>query len=247
MRILSVLSDAGQESVSLMRISEATGYPKPTCYHILETLSLEGYVTRVSQSEGYRLGPAIYYLTRYGRYEGKLVALCRPVLRWMERNSRYTTVLSVIHSHRKFIIDYVDDEQNLFVEHPQIRADDIYRTATGRVILAHMTIDEIREVYERYGMPQKGHWDKVTSYDSLIEELARLREKDVVMSDSLEDGKLLSIGYASPIFKSDRCIGAVGIALRTPDGMPSPEEEKRVISVLKKGVKEITHRLGYEE
>ena len=135
MHILSVLSDAKNQPVPLMDIAERTGYPKPTCAHLLETLCHDGYAVRVSQTKGYILGPALYCLTRYGRYEEELVSLCRPVMRWMERNSHATVVLSVIQSHHKFIIDYADAEQNLFSEHPKIRTDDIYRTATGRAII----------------------------------------------------------------------------------------------------------------
>lgn len=250
MKILSVLSDAKLASVQLMEISERTGIPKPTCSHILDTLCYDGYAVRISQSEGYRLGPAVYHLTRYGRYEGKLVALCRPVMKWMERNSHCTAVLSVIQSGTKFIIDYADTEQNLFYEHPQIKTDDIYRTATGRAILAHMDRDEVKAVYDKTGNPPEGHWDAVTSYETLVAELDKLRNEEIIKSESTEaNGIKLSIGYAYPLFKKDVCIGAIGIAWRLPVDHEEKDKEmdKKIRGILLKGAKEIQHRLSYED
>ena len=120
MRIMQILSDAKGQAVSLMQISDATGIPKPTCCHLLETLCAEGYVVRVSQSEGYILGPSTYCLTRYGRYGEELAALCRPIMRWIEKQSGTTVVLSVIQGNKKYIIDYADDEQGLFRDQWQI-------------------------------------------------------------------------------------------------------------------------------
>jgi DNA-binding IclR family transcriptional regulator len=78
-------------------------------------------------------------------------------MRWMERKSHATVILSVIQSNRKFIIDYADTEQNFFFDHTTIRTDDIYRTATGRAILSHMDRGEIERIWEKYGKPPLGH------------------------------------------------------------------------------------------
>lgn len=249
MHILSVLSDAKNQPVPLMDIAERTGYPKPTCAHLLETLCHDGYAVRVSQTKGYILGPALYCLTRYGRYEEELVSLCRPVMRWMERNSHATVVLSVIQSHHKFIIDYADAEQNLFSEHPKIRTDDIYRTATGRAILAHSDRETVEEIWRKYDAPPKKHWSEVTSYETLSEALDRLRKQDVVVS-GVENGvvKHRNVGLACPLFRGKVCVGAVGLAWKTEEETAfDPETEAWLCGILKKGAREIRRLLSYEE
>ena len=140
MEILRVVSDGKNHPVPLMEIAQKTGYPKPTCAHLLETLCHDGYAERVSHAEGYRLGAAAYYLTRYGSFEQPLVSLCRPVMRWMERKTHATVILSVLRNRQKFIIAYADTEQNLLREHPSICMDDLYRTATGRAMRWGITI-----------------------------------------------------------------------------------------------------------
>ena len=250
MQILSIFSDEKNHPVSLADIATKTGYPKPTCSHILETLCHDGYVVRISQSKGYTLGPALYYLTRYGRYEEEFVALCRPVIRWMERKSHATVVLSVIQSSQKFIIDYADSEQNLFSEHSTIRADDIYRTATGRAILAYMDRDQVKDIWGKYGKPLAGHWDEITSFESLIETLEKIRRQEIVVSKAAEkEGEKNAIGYAYPLFRRTTCIGAVGIAWKPLHSGQTidPKTEKQLCDILRKGAKEIMRRLSYED
>ncbi len=249
MKILSVLSDTPSQPVPLMDIAQRTGYPKPTCSHILETLCHDGYVVRVSQTKGYLPGPALYCLTRYGRYEEELVSLCRPVMRWMERTSHATVILSVIRNGQKFIIDYADTEQQMLSDHFRIRLDDIYRTATGRVILSHMSLNEIREIYEKHGPPNSEQWPQVTDLDSLLGQLEPLRTQTIV-STGIENGLVIhqNIAFASPLFRGKTCVGAIGLAWRVSEkNVPLPREvESLLITTLKKGTQEIKRRLCYE-
>lgn len=249
MRILSVIADGMGAAVTLQRISELTGFPKPTCARILATLCEDGYAVRVSHSDGYRLGPGLFYLTRHGRYEEKLVALCAPVVRWLEKKSHATVVLSVIQSGRKFIIDYADREQHLFEAKEKIRVGDIYRTATGRAILAHMSEGEVREIYDRYGNPEPGHWDRVRSFDDLLSSLSELRREEIILSDAISDKRLHNArGYACPIFRDGICIGAIGIAQEetAPDGI-SASRDRELRDLVRRGAKEIHRRIAYED
>lgn len=250
MNILDILSNEKNHPVPLIEIAERTGYPKPTCSHILETLCHDGYVKKISHSKGYTLGPSLYRLTRYGRYEKEFVTLCRPVIRWMERTSHATVVLSVIQSSQKFIIDYADSEQNLFSENSTIRADDIYRTATGKAILAYMDRDQVKDIWKKYGKPLEGHWDGITSFESLIEALEKIRQQEIIVSQAAEkEGEKNAIGYAYPLFQRKICIGAVGIAWKPLHSGQTidPKTEKQLCDILRKGAKEIMRRLSYED
>lgn len=240
MKILAVIANVKNTAVPLKKIAGETAIPKPTCAHILETLCHDGYVRRISQSMGYVLGPALYHLTRYGRYEQELVSLCRPVMQWMEQKSHATVILSVIQNNQKFIISYADQEQNLLKEHARIRTDDIYRTATGRAILSHMDRAEVKAIWEEHGAPPAGHWDEVTSYEALLKALKQLQGKEII---AVRDQQ--TIGYACPLFRRTTCIGAIGLAWKARLDEAHPEERLR--RILQKGAAEIQRRLSYEE
>lgn len=246
MRILSVISNAAGKAVTVTEISACTSYPKPTCAHILKTLAEEGYVLRISHTEGYALGPRAYYLTRYGRYEEELVSLCRPVMRYMERKSGAAIVLSVIRNSDKFIIDTHDTSQIMFKERAKIRVDDIYRTAAGRAILAEMRKEDVIAVYEKHGLPPFGHWDEVDSIESLLTELRKIQKEKIVITrghNSKEDR--YAIGIAKAIFDKKHCVGAIGLAV-WDEGIDDEELEK-LRRVLIKGAAEIQRRLNFEK
>ncbi len=248
MKILSVISDREEKSISLSEIAEKCDMPKPTCFHILKTLAIDGYVERTTRPHGYRLGPMLYYLTRHGRYGESLITLARPVMRWIERRTGLTVVLSVIKSGKKFIIENADSEQRLFNEEANMRIDDIYRTATGRIILAYMNDEELYEVYSRLGNPDPKDFEGISSLDSLKGELEKIREAGFAVSlPSESEHQKRDIGYARPLFKGGKCIGAVGIARRLKDSAEVKISDTVILKILKKGADEIQRRLTFEE
>lgn len=248
MQILSVIADAQNTPVPLTEIARKTGYPVPTCSHILDTLCTDGYAKRAA-SRGYLLGPALYCLTRFGGYEEEFVTLCRPVMRWMERNSGATVILSVIEGDQKYIISTLDTAQKVFSEQFQIRTDNIYRTAAGRILLANLPDDEVHAIYQKYGVPQPDHWPEVTDYHSLRTALNEIRGQQIVTSLVTAQNKYPLYGYASPLMRRGRCVGALGLAYRLAekDAEIDAKTEAKLQRILLRGAKEIERRLSYEE
>ena len=245
-RILSALSDAAAKALTLTEISGRTGFPKPTCAHILKTLCEEGYALRISHNEGYTLGPVAYYLTRHGRYEEELITLCRPVMRYMEKRSGAAVILAVIRNCDKFIIDTHDSSHQMFKEDVQIRIDDIYRTAAGRAILAEMCDEDVIAVYQKHGPPPKGHWDEVDSVESLLSELKQLRKKKIVITrGSRSKNDRAALGIAKALFDKNHCVGAIGLAV-WDEGIDE-EALTRLRGLLTKGAAEIQRRLDFEK
>jgi DNA-binding IclR family transcriptional regulator len=246
MRIISAVADGKGEPVSLGEIAKRTEMPSSTVAHFVSTLTSDGYLIKVSRKSGYVIGPSLHYLTRYGIYEADLVSTCRPIMRWIERTTHATAVLSVIKSGRKFIIDYADNEQKLFAEHTRMRMGDIYRTATGRAILAEMRRDELEDIYSRLGNPEADHWSEVTSFETLTAELSRIRrERIVVTQRATGEGEKNAAGYGRALFRDGRCVGAVGIAVRDP-GAITPERDAELRAALTKAAREIDRRLAYK-
>ena len=248
MQILTVISDNKGKAVSLAEISAKTQIPKPTCSRLLETLLRDGYVRKISHFAGYVLGPSTHYLSRYGRYESEMISLIRPVMRWMEHKTGATVILAVIQNNQKYIIESMDNEQNLFEEHPMIRVDDIYRTATGRAILAQMNRDEVKSIWDSNGPPKKEDWDNIESYDDLIDALKKIQIQPIVITEANPNEKQLTKGYACPIFQKSVCVGAIGIAwIRTNESdVESQAIEESLCGILRKGTKEIQRRLSYQ-
>ena len=243
MAILSVLSDGNGEPMSLAAISERVGLNKSTCAHLIKTLEADGYAVKISSSRGYILGPAAYCLSRFGRYSKQLVSVARPIMKYLYQHSSATVVLAVLEANEKYILDYFDDDV-MFHSGAKIIKDDIYRTATGRVLLSHMTKEEISKIIKKHGMPTANLWEEATDEESLLLAIERIRTSKVIKSRGAS-GDTVSIGYGAPIFDSVGCVGAIGIAVRiTPDEeLEFASEEKKIEKLLVSGAKAISTKL----
>ena len=247
MQILSCLSDGRGQPISLKEIAKRTSIPKPTAVHILETLIAEGYVNRISHSKGYVLGPSLFYLTRFGKYNDSFISICHPVMKWLNAKTGHTIILSVIHGGKKYIIDRIDVPHRLLKQEGDILTDDIYRTATGRVLLSNMSSEEVFEIYQKYKSPGKV-WAQVTSFESLKAELAKISPKDVVKTTEIDaDGVSILHGYARALYADTKCVGALGLAAKYDQEKAelSFAEEAQIRSCLNKAVLEINRRLKY--
>lgn len=244
MCILRLLSDNEPNATTLNDISEKTGIPKPTCVHMLETLCEDGYALRVSRFDGYKLGPATYSLTRYGKYEQKLVSVCHPIMRWLRDKTNGIPLLAVIDNNEKYILDYIDTDNVFFNHKGDIFTGDIYRTATGRIIMSYMDTEDIRDIYAKHGNPPKSDWDGINSLEDLQKELQKVKKMSYVFTSTLRKG-IYHIGLGKAIFKNKKCVGAIGIAFTSQS--ENAELFNDDILYLKKAAKEITRRLNYSD
>ena len=214
LKILIAISDGKNTPVSLADLSVKTGINKSTCSHIVSTLAKEGFVKRISHTQGYVLGPEAYCLSRFGKYDNEFVSLCRPVIDWLYKQTNCAIILAVTQAGKKFTIDHIDTPIKTLTNSYEIMPDDIYRTATGRIIMANMNSDEIKEVFDKNGLPPEKHWDEITSLDALKNELSKINKRGVLKTVHF-NSDTCNIGYAAAIYKHTRCVGAIGIALQT--------------------------------
>ena len=245
MRLLSILADCDGRPIRLGELAARAELPKPTCSHLIATLEAEGFAVRISHSNGYVLGPAAYCLSRFGRYKSELVATCRPVLQYLHQNLGYTVILAVIDSKSKYIIDCIDSG-NTYEKKARIRADDIYRTATGRVILANLDADEQRRIFEKYGIPKAGEWDEVTSFETMVEQLSRIDPHGICCTyHPGQQPQTLAFGYGAALFDRHGCCGAIGVSIPIAQAQAATfaQEDARIRKLIERGVTEINRRL----
>lgn len=248
MRLLSVLSESGSNPVSLGTLSKKAEINISTCSHLISTLEADGYAVRISQSKGYILGPAAYCLSRYQRYKGDLISVCRPVMKFLHHNLGYGICLAVIEGNNKYIVDYIDSG-NIWETKSKLHTDDIYRTATGRAILTHLPQDKVYDIFKKHGPPSPADWIEVQSWEDLTDYIATHKNHTVFRTRVHNEIKnTIHIGYAAPIFKDSGCIGAVGVAVCIPCELEISfhEENTKITKLLERAAKEINNRLSFE-
>ena len=219
--ILSTVARKNPSPTPLCEIAEKTGINKSTCSHIINTLLQEGFLVKISASKGYILGPATYYLTDSERYKNELITLCHPIMQYLHKTLGYCVVLAISEGNEKYIIDYLDNN-NVFKGKKKILKDRIYGTATGRVIIKHMSRDKIVTLWEKCGPPTKDEWTEITCLEELLSYWANTPKENIVFTRSQNSDGYIYLGYALPIKNSISCVGAIGIAVKL-----FPEDEKK--------------------
>ena len=247
MDMLRVISDAPNGEIGLKKLSEATGIPKTTCIHILNTLCAGDFAERVGRHGNYALGPMAHYVTRNGKYQQDLIRLCYPVMRWLNRQTGQTVLLSVLNKNGKYIVHYINGERPLSYK-GSIYLGHVFETATGRASFSNLDEERRAEFLRTNGMPTVRQWPEAVTPASMRQEMEHIRAKGyVVVPVELEDK--LDIGIGAPIFGSMGVVGAIGIAMRyvlKEESMPE-EEIRGYVQNLLKCIREINHRLVFED
>ena len=252
LKILTVISENSNKPISLKRIAEISGIPKSTCARILTELMEEGYVEQISRTEGYRLGPAVYYLSRYGRYNSEFIEVCHPVLRWLHNKTGLCVGLARIQNDKVFIVDCLNTNPITVTQRGGVYPEDIYFTPAGRILMANMSVSELVRIYEKYGNPVtgiKGDWHEVTSFETLKEALAQIDPKGVLkfIERHGEETQVRWGGWGTAIYKSGKCVGAVVISVTTANGTMEAAlaKEEEIKRYMLKARNEIGRRLTY--
>ena len=235
--ILSILSDSGEDPISLSELAEKTNLNKSTCAHIVDTMCEELYVERVSRKEGYRLGPWSYMLARYGSYYNSLSKLAYPILKWLHKQLDTAVFLSVVSNGRKYIIIHIDPDNILPMSDGSIIQGNLETTATGRVLLAFMDSETLH-----YTLAKRLNESKKEIMTPALEtELKRIRTKGYAHCSIPEHNHE---SYAFKIMEGGKNIASLGVLyLGHKD---SPEYREKVIKSGKIAAAEISRRKAFE-
>ena len=244
MLILRCVSDGKGNPVSLEKIATETGINKSTASHIVSKLTEGGYLQKISHTLGYTIGAELHLLTRYGRYGEEIIRECHPILEYLSRKSGHTAVFSILSGSRKYIIDRVSPEGIYTDESASIISDDIYRTVTGRVLLAHIPRDQAMSIYGTLPKPDSTSWQEATSLDGYLRALSEIKGLPFY---SIKSGHNIYFwhSFACPIYKGKKFIGAIGLAVRTTNDENCAEDEERYADLMIKCKRELERRLNF--
>ncbi len=240
--ILMVVADQRGEPVPLGKIAQAVELNKSTCSHIVDTLCQRGYLCRVSHSSGYILGAYAYYLTRYKSFQKPLISACNPILKWIHRRTGYTAVLATLINSEKFVISYSETENGMLHERGEVYRGSLYRSATGRVMLANMRPNDLRALVVEIGLPTPEEWPGMDTIQNLERALNRLAQEKIA-SYPEEEGRT-AFGMYLRTKSADQC--AIGISVSHEEPL-TQEQITQIHQTLRRAVREIEHRLRFED
>lgn len=206
LNILELLGSDPNRSFPLAEIAENIGLQKTTCANILQSLCGRDYVEHRTRPTGYKLGYKAFRLVNSPVYYDTLKNIAAEQMDALFNAVGETAVLAVLVNGRRIVISVKECQQGITarIKH----SANLYRAATGRVIIANYPREKASRLIDRIGLPDPADWEEISTKDQLKSALQVIQQEkfcEVRSSDI--------IGLAMPIIRNGIAIASIGVCV----------------------------------
>lgn len=177
-RIIELLDEI--EEASLTTIADELDMPRSTLHTYLTTLLDQQYLRK--QGNTYRL--SLKFLD-YGvnvQQTEVIYDACEPFLEQVATETKEIAWI-VVEEHGRAVCLRKAEGERAIQPYKRVGARlTMHDIAAGKALLAELTDDRVREVIDRYGLPQRTE-KTITTSEALFEELEQVREAGVAFND----------------------------------------------------------------
>ena len=173
MSILNAFTAEAPE-LGVTELADRLALHKSTVHRFLVNLEAAGLVERNPRTNRYRLGLRIFELGGLVLQQMNLWDEALPFLEGLVRDSGETGHLAVLDGGEAIYIEKVEARRALRIPSAMGRGYPAHATNLGKVLLAHLSREELRAVVAEHGLPAYTP-HTITDPDRLESELARIR------------------------------------------------------------------------
>lgn len=245
-RALSLLELlAGETStISLSELSHKANLKMATVHRLLTTLMSRGFVEQDNLTLRYRLGIKIFEIGNAALIVNDLRSIARPFLKQLSEQVNETINLAVLDGIEVVYIDQLEST-NMVIVKMFARVGSrgpAYCTGTGKVLLAGLTVDELRKRFSGVEFVKFTEYT-ITDIDRLIETLLTIKKQGYALDFSERDPGVICI--AAPIYNYEGRVQAA-ISVSTPAQRISEERiEKEILPSLLSISAQVSQKLGF--
>jgi len=209
MRLLDIVAQGPTEGLSLSDLARSLGASKSTTLALARTLTAAGVLRDARPGPRYCLGTALIRLGDITRGQLPLGDICRPVLLDLADLTKMTSRVAICDEGFPVFIERVDGPGSVRFHTPLGQREVPHASAAGKAILATMTQDRVKDICAVTGMRRRtAH--TITDVDSLLANLAKVRENGFAVDDEEDAEGIFCVGAA--FFGHDgSCAGAVSV------------------------------------
>lgn len=205
--ILDIVADEPARPKLLSEIAAKAGLKPGTCANLLLTLVELQYLEQVASRKGYVLGVKAYRLGGRGGYRPDLCRASEPLMAALAARLRETVLLAVLVGGRRVVLSQVSGDEVFQLRDGFVHEDNIYGTATGRLLMAHLPEAEAEAIVTARGQPTESEWPEAKGGTAIKSALQRIR------SDGYAITKADLVGVAFPVFQEGRVVASLGLFL----------------------------------
>jgi DNA-binding IclR family transcriptional regulator len=240
-RILRVLNAFTPErsEISPEWLMAELGASRASIYRDLQQLSRVGLIERVSD-RGYSLGPKIVELDRQIRQSDPLLRSAAEIPEQLARATGGTVLICRLHDDKVLCIqDTPGPHAPSTVSYERGRAMPLYRGATSKIILAHLSAKKVTDLFvkEQAAMRAAG---LANSLDELHALLKQWRSEGSVTTEADIDPH--TVGSAVALLHGKQVLGSLSVVL--PNTAITPEKHIRNLRELRSAARRIEARMA---
>ncbi|MFB5193599.1 IclR family transcriptional regulator [Neobacillus sp. KR4-4] len=198
-RALTILNKLSEypDGIQITRLAEQVGLTKGTLHRLLSTLSNMNYVVKDEETDKYKLGLQVLFLSRNLLNNSNIVTIAKPFLEKLSQEVNETVHLCIEDRGEVIYIDKIESNQTIRMYSRIGSRAPMYCTAVGKILLSDMNQDKFEELVSNITFIPKTP-TTITSKEELIKEIETVKAKGYAL-DNAENEEMLRC-IASPIY-----------------------------------------------
>lgn len=208
MRILN-LFDEEHPSWSQKSIAQKMKLNTTSTFRLINTFVEMGYLLKDERSKQVSLGPKSVALGHQLLRAYDLRRIIAPIIEEVSRKYNLSIDVAIFVENAMVTVCRYEQQNTLTFQQP-VSAQELYCTAMGKAVLAHLPAEEFKKVMERQSFQPRTQ-NTITDRSLLLPHLAEVRTNGYSVNNEEYIRGLISIG--APIFSpnSGRVLGAVSL------------------------------------
>lgn len=226
----------------ISELARAVRLPKATVHRLVTVLVSRGFLARDAATAHYRIGLTLFRLGNIFLAQTHVRQVALPVLHELARVTGETVNLNVVIDRRRVCIEKVESTHGIRHAVELGRPLPLYAGASGKVLLAHLPEEEVREVLAE-GL-RRFTSRTVVSAQRLKRDLAEIRRQGVAVSS---DERVEGASAVSAPLKDGTGQVVAGLTISGPTYRFTSERLRECEGLVREGARRISAALGYSE
>ena len=243
-RALTILNKLSEypDGISIARLSEQVGLTKSTIHRLLATLSNMNYVVKDVETDKYKLGLQVLFLSRNLLNNSNIVNIAKQYLEKLSQEVNETVHLCIEDSGQVIYIDKIESNQTIRMFSRIGSRAPMYSTAVGKVLLSDMDQNHFDEIISNIDFTPKTP-TTITSKEKFLEEIEMVKIQGYGLDNAENETFLRCIAF--PIFNHKGKIVA-SFSVSGPTNRVTMEFiNETLIEKMKRCSLDISRNLGY--
>lgn len=237
--ILELLVIASPDTVKPGVIAASLNINNATCSRILKDLGDAGYVEKVSREAGYTVGPRAFTFSKQLNYNTELINAAETCIQDCACKLKSSVILVELKNNQRYILSHHDYHPNSKIKINELSYTDLFKTATGVLLLAYAGTEERENALKQYGLPDTLFFTGVLDNDGFHKLLDEIKSKGFAYYDKDESNTSI---YAVPIFKAKKMIAVLGATFI--GGLAQNKNKESILNEVKYTAEKISKTLS---